>query len=104
MAGWLAESLLKLVTRGYADAVSLSRRHAVNTLVPFGKAILEHIMSHAEVISAEVPIWDIYFQMCPPKAFCVNYLTSGTLPHSRHSWPSRKGLQFSSPSSYETLA
>lgn len=48
--------------------MSLSRT-AGNAFVPFHNAILEHAMSHVEIMNAEVSGWEIYFQMGPAEAF-----------------------------------
>lgn len=82
--------------------MSLSRT-AENAFVPFHNAILEHVMSQVEIMNAEVSVWEIYFQMGPPEAFRIDYLTSGTLPCC-YPWPYWKGPQLSFSSSYETSA
>lgn len=66
---------VRLVKQRLAKSVSLPKRRAVSTSVPFASAIREHVVSHTETMNAEVQTWEVYFWMCPSEAFCIDSLT-----------------------------
>lgn len=66
---------VRLAKQRLAKSVSLPKRSALSTSVPFASAIWEHVVSHTETMNAEVHTWEVYFWMCPSEAFCIDSLT-----------------------------